>query len=153
MPGVMLLKNKNLKISLAAIDILLILFILASAYIFLDTQKQEANDGNSNLNLMIPAEVSEPNIDEKLDYSYLLLSVEEDGVFWYEIEGGVTVLNKNYVSADSVIKSLGAKKSNIGKTLIVVADSGKKDEEFLKLFWFVSRQNFNYTYVESSKLE
>jgi len=153
MPGVMLLKNKNLKISLAAIDILLILFILASAYIFLDTQKQEANDGNSNLNLMIPAEVSEPNIDEKLDYSYLLLSVEEDGVFWYEIEGGVTVLNKNYVSADSVIKSLGAKKSNIGKTLIVVADSGKKDEEFLKLFRFVSRQNFNYTYVESSKLE
>ena len=153
MPGVMLLKNKNLKISLAAIDILLILFILASAYIFLDTQKQEANDGNSNLNLMIPAEVSEPNIDEKLDYSYLLLSVEEDGVFWYEIEGGVTVLNKNYVSADSVIKSLGAKNSNIGKTLIVVADSGKKDEEFLKLFRFVSRQNFNYTYVESSKLE
>lgn len=153
MPGVMLLKNKNLKISLAAIDIILILFILASAYIFLDTQKQEANDGNSNLNLMIPAEVSEPNIDEKLDYSYLLLSVEEDGVFWYEIEGGVTVLNKNYVSADSVIKSLGAKKSNIGKTLIVVADSGKKDEEFLKLFRFVSRQNFNYTYVESSKLE
>ena len=102
---------------------------------------------------MIPAEDSEPNIDEKLDYSYLLLSVEEDGVFWYEIEGGVTVLNKNYVSADSVIKSLGAKKSNIGKTLIVVADSGKKDEEFLKLFRFVSRQNFNYTYVESSKLE
>lgn len=153
MPGVMLLKNKNLKISLAAIDIILILFILASAYIFLDTQKQEANDGNSNLNLMIPAEVSEPNIDEKLDYSYLLLSVEEDGVFWYEIEGGVTVLNKNYVSADSVIKSLGAKNSNIGKTLIVVADSGKKDEEFLKLFRFVSRQNFNYTYVESSKLE
>ena len=153
MPGVMLLKNKNLKISLAAIDVLLILFILASAYIFLDTQKQEANNGNSNLNLMIPAEVSEPNIDEKLDYSYLLLSVEEDGVFWYEIEGGVTVLNKNYVSADSVIKSLGAKKSNIGKTLIVVADSGKKDEEFLKLFRFVSRQNFNYTYVESSKLE
>ena len=55
----MLLKNKNLKISLAAIDIILILFILASAYIFLDTQKQEANDGNSNLNLMIPAEVSD----------------------------------------------------------------------------------------------
>ena len=113
----MLLKNKNLKISLAAIDILLILFILASAYIFLDTQKQEANDGNSNLNLMIPAEVSEPNIDEKLDYSYLLLSVEEDGVFWYEIEGGVTVLNKNYVSADSVIKSLGAKKAILEKLL------------------------------------